>query len=165
MTHFMLDASALAKRYVPEPGSHFLDTLFDVVGIPRLRCLTIGAAEAFSVILRHRNRGTLSAADANAAVASLYAEVILNEAFETMPAPDAVVFAAIALIERHNLNTADALALRAGIELRDVLKFEGNTLVLVASDARFLRAAAAEGFATFDPESGDTARLEALAQG
>jgi predicted nucleic acid-binding protein len=56
------DASALAKRYVPEVGSDAVKALFAVQPPPQIMGTVLGYAETFSVILRHHHRGTVSAA-------------------------------------------------------------------------------------------------------
>lgn len=43
-----LDASAMAKRYVPETGSTLVDFLFDHVAEHRVYVLNIGCAEVVS---------------------------------------------------------------------------------------------------------------------
>jgi predicted nucleic acid-binding protein len=54
-----LDASALAKRYVPEPGTAVVNHLF--VRIPRAQMivLNVGLGEVVSILLRKRNAGKL----------------------------------------------------------------------------------------------------------
>jgi hypothetical protein len=51
MVSFCLDASALAKRYVPETGSALVDFLFDSVAEHRIYILNIGFAEVVSVLV------------------------------------------------------------------------------------------------------------------
>jgi len=62
MRFFFLDGSALAKRYVAEPGTPLLDQLFDQVAADRLVVLNVGVAEVVSILVRRKNAGTLSAA-------------------------------------------------------------------------------------------------------
>ncbi len=45
---FYMDASALAKRYVPEKGSAQIDAILDHVPSNRIRLLNIGAGEVVS---------------------------------------------------------------------------------------------------------------------
>jgi len=60
MVFFCLDGSALAKRYVPEPGSPLLDFLLDHIAEHRIYILNVGMAEVVSVLVRKRNSGKLS---------------------------------------------------------------------------------------------------------
>ena len=56
------------------------------------------------------------------------------------------------LIETHSLNSVDAMVLRSALDVVTELRSIGDTLVLVASDQRLLRAARAEGLQIFNPE-------------
>ena len=56
------------------------------------------------------------------------------------------------LIEIHSLNSVDAMVLRSALDIAARLRNTGDTLVLVASDQRLLRAARAEGLPVFNPE-------------
>jgi hypothetical protein len=52
---FYFDASALAKRYIPEKGSTHVDAILDTVPSNRIYVLTIGAGEVVSILVRKRN--------------------------------------------------------------------------------------------------------------
>lgn len=56
------------------------------------------------------------------------------------------------LIETHSLNSVDAIVLRSALDIAMELRSTGDTLVLVASDQRLLRAARTEGLQIFNPE-------------
>ena len=58
----------------------------------------------------------------------------------------------MSLIETHSLNSVDAIVLRSALNIATQLRYTGNTLVLVASDQRLLRAARTEGLQVFNPE-------------
>ena len=59
---FYLDASALAERYVPEPGSAQVNAILDTVPSNRLFVLNIGMGELVSILVRKRNAGVISQA-------------------------------------------------------------------------------------------------------
>jgi hypothetical protein len=77
-------------------------------------------------------------------------------------AGDQLVSAAIALIPAHSINATDAILLRSALDLAAQLRAAGDDLLLVASDQRLLRAAQAEGLATFNPETQSPADLDAV---
>lgn len=161
MNYFFLDASALGKRYVPEQGSQLLHYLFEQLDRSRLRCLTIGALEAISVVIRAQNGGRITSTDAADALAAVRAEV-----FASMPmvsARDDLVFFAATLIEKHHINSTDAILLRAALDLMAGFRANGDDLVLISSDRRLLRAADREGLPALDPEDEDIGALQALA--
>ena len=56
------------------------------------------------------------------------------------------------LIETHSLNSVDAIVLRSALDMAVELRSTGDTLALVASDQRLLRAARTEGLHIFNPE-------------
>src|SRR5947209_8221555 len=62
MNQFLLDASALVKRYYPETGSPLVHFLFANAGRHRLGCLMLGAAEVVAALVRKRNAGLLTPA-------------------------------------------------------------------------------------------------------
>lgn len=162
MTKFIVDASALGKRYVDEAGSTLMDWLFDEVGVDRMSCLTMGALEVFSIIVRSRNKGKLTPQEARDAEALLRREVVDGGVEKIHPLGNVVLDSA-PLISRHHINSTDAVLLHVSLGLRDSLAADGNALVFVAADRRLLRAASAEALTTFDPENDDLARLQALA--
>ena len=73
-----LDASALVKRYCPEPGSFSVDHLFLKVSPDRMFILSVGYAEVAFILVRKRNTGILTAARCQQAMAALRAEVGLS---------------------------------------------------------------------------------------
>ncbi|MGH7138399.1 MAG: type II toxin-antitoxin system VapC family toxin [Pirellulales bacterium] len=162
MVSFFLDASALAKRYVPETGSALVDFLFDHVAEHRIYILNIGCAEVVSVLVRKKNVGTVSAAQFSQALLAFDREVIQSSAKHLIAFGNAVVTDALALIVKHSVNASDAMLLRVSIDVSQHLRSGGDDLALVASDQRLLRAAQAEGLVTFNPETQDQASLATL---
>jgi predicted nucleic acid-binding protein len=159
---FYCDASALGKRYAPEVGTPLVNHLFDTVQHNRLVMLTQGLGETLSILVRRRNSGLLSAAAYQQASQALRAELITAGQVRLLPAEDALVFTSLPLIEHHSINATDALVLRSALDLAATLRAAGDDLVLVALDARLLRAAGAEGLTVFNPETDSLERLNAL---
>ncbi len=153
MYYFYFDASALVKRYIRESGSDKMLFLFSNVSSVRLQCLTIGAIEVFWICIRKRNDGRITSPQFERAVTHLRREVINNQSdFKTISVPDLLVWNSIPLIENHSLNSVDAMVLRSALDVATELRRTGDSLVLVASDQRLLRAARAEGLQVFNPE-------------
>ncbi len=159
---FYLDASALAKRYIPEKGSAQVDTILDTVPANRIYVLNIGTGEVVSILVRTRNAGVLSVADFNQAIASFDAEIVRAADVNKVSVTSRLVTGSLPLIVAHSLNSTDALVLKSALALGRRLRRAGDDLVLVASDQRLLRAAQAEELAPFDPETQDQAALAAL---
>ena len=162
MYHFYFDASALVKRYIREAGSNKIHFLFDNLPLNQLKCLTIGAAEVFWVCVRKQNDGRITPYEFTHAVANLNSEVTSDASdFRTDSVPDALVWASLNLVETYSLNSVDAIVLRSALETATELRRIDDTLVLVASDQRLLRAASNEGLLIFNPEIGTEDTLKA----
>ncbi len=162
MRFFFLDGSALAKRYVAEPGTPLVDHLFDQVAADRLVVLNVGVAEVVSILVRRKNAGTLSAATFSQALLHLGHEIIHATNLRKVEPTNSLVIAALIHIQNHSVNATDAIVLHAALGLAQHRRSRGDDLILVASDQRLLRAAQAEGLSTFDPEMQDQAALALL---
>ncbi|HXG11702.1 MAG TPA: type II toxin-antitoxin system VapC family toxin [Gemmataceae bacterium] len=162
MNYFLVDASALVKRYYCEAGAALVDHLFARVSRDRLACLMLGTAEVAAALARKRNGGLIPAAVYATAMANLRAEVLHVADFTKLPSDNALIDAAIPLLDKHAINSSDAIVLRTALNLAPQLRTAGDDLVLVASDQRLLRAAQAEGLVTFDPEMQTQTDLDAL---
>ncbi len=159
MLQVFWDASALSKRYAAEAGSENTDAVWAALPASQMIATFLGYAEAYSILLRKRNRNDLSDAAFAAATSLLRDEIVNSVDFTLLDVDTRDIFAGIALMERHNINSADAVILAA--YLRYALAI-GGTWVLVASDKRLLRAASAEGLRTLNPEQTSAADVPAF---
>ena len=159
---FYLDASALAKRYVPETGTPVINYLFQQVSRDRMVCLNLGTLEVISIFVRKKNANRIPVAAFNQAFTDYRQEVLDAADFTKTSVTDSLISAALPLLAKHSLNATDALVLRSALQLSVQSRAVGNDLVLVASDQRLLKAAQAEGLVTFDPETQDQLALDAL---
>jgi hypothetical protein len=73
---FYLDASALAKRYIPERGSAQVDAIFDAVPRARTRVLNVSLGEVVSVLVRRRNTNSVSQIAFEHALADFRTEIV-----------------------------------------------------------------------------------------
>jgi len=157
---FYWDASALGKRYVPETGTALVGGVFDTVGRGRMMMLDVAVGEVVSILVRRHNDGALEPAEYHEAMRHFRGQVVDGQEFRLESVGREVIRASLRVIERHSLNATDALVLRSALDLAALLRLAGDDLVLVAADARLLRAAEAEGVETLDPESGTVADLD-----
>lgn len=160
--HFFLDASALAKRFLVEKGSAEINHLFQQAPSNRLAVLKISSLEVISVLVRSRNRGSITLQQYQQASANLRAEIVNNVSLIRVSATDKRIAAAAKLIPKHSINATDALVLASSIELNGRLLAAGDSLVVVAADQRLHKAARAEGLVSFDPETQSLAELDVL---
>jgi predicted nucleic acid-binding protein len=161
---FYLDASALAKRYVPEKGSPHVHPLLDTVPAGRIYVLNVGAGEVISILLRKRNAGVISAGYFEQAVVDFDTEIVHAAAVNKMPVSNRLAISSFPLIRDHSINSTDAVTLKSALAIARKPRVAGDDLdlVLVASDQRLLRATQAEGLTTFNPESQDHTALAPL---
>ena len=154
MYYFYFDASALVKRYTQEIGSEKINFLFSNVPLNRMMCLIYGVVELFWICVRKKNDGRITNLDFLQAGINFNYEIIgIHSDFKTISTPDTLVLNSMSLIETHSLNSVDAMVLRSALDIATEIHNTGDTLVLVASDQRLLRAAEVEGLLVFNPES------------
>jgi predicted nucleic acid-binding protein len=154
-----MDASALAKRYVPETGSPLVDAILDNVAGDRIYLRNIGAGEVVSILVRRKNAGVISAASFGQVLLTFEAEIVRSAAINKLPVNNRLATSSFSLIVTHSINSTDAVTLKSALAIARKLRAGGGDLVLVASDQRLLRAAQAEGLSTFNPEIQDQAAL------
>jgi len=147
------DASALVKRYAPEPGTALVNEIFRLIPAERMVCATLGMLEAASILLRQRNDGRLTRAQYEQAMAEFKNEVLDSDKFILAQVNDSLQRASLSLVLKHNINASDAVVLRSAINWRDSLKPPSEDLMLWTSDNRLARAATAEGIKVFNPET------------
>ena len=159
---FYVDASALAKRYIPEPGSALVNAILDAVPPGRLIVLNIGMGEIVSILVRKRNAGVISQAYFDQAIANFETEIIRSADVNKASVPSRLVTGSLPLIVAHSINSTDAITLKSALAIARRLRAAGDDLALVASDQRLLRAAQADGLLRFNPEFQDQAALTVL---
>lgn len=113
MNFFWLDASGLTKRYAAEMGTALVNHLFSQVDPSRLLSMLEGIGEVFSALVRKRNLGTLSTPLFHQAMTNFRAEIINNPAVEKVHPIRQQVSDSWDFIEKHSLNSTDAIILRS----------------------------------------------------
>jgi predicted nucleic acid-binding protein len=145
------DASALAQRYAPEIGHQTVNALFTAVSRAQLITTVLSYSETCGALVRKRNGGALDSATFSVARSALRAEVIDDPDFGVLAVEFADILGGIDLIDRHNLNSADASILVSFLSFAQAHP-ASTVCILVAADQRLLRAAQAEGLRTLNPE-------------
>lgn len=132
--YFYLDASALAKRYAPEPGAAVIHHLFSQLTPSRMVVLNVGIAEVASILTRKRNARLITPATFDQALLDFRAEIINQQQLRKVVPTTALVVTALPLITRHSINATNAILLRSASDLAVYLRSGGDDLVLAASD-------------------------------
>ena len=162
MNFFWLDASACVKRYIVEEGTPLINYLFDHISLDEVFCLLEGVGEIISVIVRSRNRAEITAESFNQAKRLLADEIIYSEKVELVLPTENQITTSWEFIEKHSVNSTDALLLQCALDAANELRTNGDNLVLVSADKRLLSASRNEGLITFDPETDSQATLDFL---
>ncbi len=156
MALYYLDASALVKYYILEPGSTWVRALVDLSapddGAQAAPVLISEAsiaecAAAFAVLFRTR-RITLRARDG--AFRALMRDVTGGR-LQPVPVLTADFHAAAHLTQRHPLKAYDAVQLAVALRCQQALAPASVPLTLVSGDRALLAAARAEGLLTDNP--------------
>ncbi len=160
MNFFWLDASAYAKRYVAEKGTQLINYLFTRVPLGRMVCLSEGGGEIIFVFVRRRNEGKITTTRFSHIRERFEAEFInRDEIGRVFPTEDQITNS-WDLIEKHSINSTDAILLQCALDRANELRMNGDNLILVSSDKRLLRAAQGERLLTFDPETDSQTALD-----
>jgi len=124
--------------------------------------LAVGYTEVASVLKRRQNAGRLTPLMYHQALDKLRLEIGPASPIRLVAMDGILADAAIDMVDRHSVNSTDAALLRSALDLAAPLRAAGDDILVVASDLRLLRAAKAEGLATFNPETQSAADLDAL---
>ncbi len=162
MLQTLWDASAFAKHYSPEIGSEAVEAIFRNGSPPEGITTYLSYAETFSLLLRKHNRNDISLQVFSAAVLTLQAETLDSLAFNLLMITDLDIIRSVEYIRRHNINTSDAAILAAYLRYALTQPVSATSCIRIASDQRLLRAAAAEGLATLNPEQVSPVDIPAL---
>ena len=127
-----LDSSALAKRYVQEPGSDRVEEILSSAS--SLGISVIGVTEVVSALCRRRREKKLSPPQYSMAKRALFEDI---EDASIVNLTDQVVARAVSLLERWPLRSSDALHVASAAEW--------SAELFVSSDERQCAAARAYG--------------------
>lgn len=146
------DTSALAKRYVQEQGTLWLQNQVDPQSGNRVIVAAITRVEITAAISRRERGGTLSSADANSS-RNLVRQDFLTE-YEIVPITEALLDEAVLLSETHGLRGYDAVQLAAAVQTNMQATAVGlPPLLLLSADAELNAAATAEGLQVDNPNN------------
>jgi predicted nucleic acid-binding protein len=152
MAAYFIDSSALAKRYVSETGTPWMQALTDPASGNILYVARITLVELVAAISRRRKNGDLTPADAAAALSDVRADFASD--YQVIEVTAALVAQAEALADRQSLRGYDAVHLAAAIQVNDAYAAAGQTAVtLISADLELNAAAAAEGLGVDDPNT------------
>jgi predicted nucleic acid-binding protein len=147
---YYLDASALVKRYLQEPGTGWLDELFAGTAPARYVSATLITVELTAAIARAERERRISKGqrDRVAAQAARECKALLKQAEVT----EGVMTVASGLALRYPLRAYDAVHLATAMIIRaQTSDLPIDAPIFIAADKTLLAAAQSEGFATENP--------------
>jgi predicted nucleic acid-binding protein len=145
---FFADTSALAKRYVPEVGSAWVQSWMDPTSGHVTIISALSTAEFISLLARRQREGNVSAADFNRLRLDFSFHV--RRQYRVIALRQDVLAQAQLLVVKHPLRTLDALQLASAQVAANVI---GMFPTFVTADRKLLAVAALEGFPTDDPNA------------
>lgn len=153
MDIYFLDASALIKQYVQEPGSAWVRAVCDPAAGNLLFVAGITRAEVVAAISRRAKGGRPLPQPAPVLCQTILAD--MAKSFQTVDVTPAVSQRATSVAPAHALRGYDAVQLAAALEANGMIVtgLGPSVLRVVSADAELNAAAAAEGLAVEDPNA------------
>jgi predicted nucleic acid-binding protein len=142
---FFVDTSAIAKRYLSEIGSDWVQGWIAPNTGNRILVSEIVVAEMRSILARRVREGLSQEVADSAKLA--FTEHILRE-YRVIPLNRQCISLAGQLTEKHLLRTLDAIHVAAALQARSTIT---SPLTFISADRNQRTAAIAEGFALDDP--------------
>ena len=144
---YFLDASALVKYYVTEPGSTWVRQRIDEEQSILLAEITVAELAAALGILQRVGRTTPRHRQ------DFWEKFERDcvEQYDLIPVVYDVIYAAALLCARHPLKAYDAVQLAAGLALKGTLAEQDIPLIFVSGDDTLITAAQAEGLTADNP--------------
>ena len=153
MPAVLWDPSAFSKHYPPENGTATVRALLNITPVLEIGLAYIVYAETAAILRRKRNNRQMSQDDFADARVLLEGNVLNSNRFTLLSTLDEDVLTGVVLSDTHNINSTDAAMLAAYLRYAEFVSEDEPACVLVAADARLLRAARSEGLKTLNPES------------
>ena len=147
---YFTDTSALAKRYVTETGTAWLQTILN----PSTGCsayiVRITAVELIAAIIRRERGATITPADAAAARTAFRTHV--STEYNVIEFTEELANRAMTLAETYGLRGYDAIQLAAALDVNGSYHAARlPTITLISADAELNAAAASEGLRVENP--------------
>jgi predicted nucleic acid-binding protein len=152
MATYFFDSSALAKRYVTETGTTWVQALTNPAAGHSLYVARITLVELVSAVTRRRRNGDLTPTAADAALADIRADFAAD--YQVIEIAAALIARADTLAERHALRGYDAVQLAAALEVNAAYVAAGQPpVILISADLELNAASTAAGLSVDDPNT------------
>jgi uncharacterized protein len=150
MAAYVLDTSAVVKRYIQEAGTVWVRSIADPTASHLIYLARITDVEVTSAVVRRQRGGNLSAPDAAATLTQFRQDLI--QGYRIIEITPALLSVARSLAEQHGLRAYDTVQFAAAVELNAQWVAAGTgTITLVSADQELNAADQAEGLSVEDP--------------
>lgn len=147
---YYFDSSALVKRYAAEAGTDWITALCTSENSVQA-IASIGLVEIAAALSSKQRSGFLTSEDCDRLLAELVQDA--QDSYLLISIDEVIIHRAITLTRRHKLRGYDAVHLACALALQQILlSGEELPLTIVTADHDLLKAAAAEGLATENPD-------------
>ncbi|MEG4940098.1 type II toxin-antitoxin system VapC family toxin [Microcoleus sp. F4-D5] len=151
---YFLDTSALVKRYVPELGSNWIQSITLPAAGNFLAISQITWVEVCSAFSRRQREGSLSVDEVDQLMGDFRTD--FDNQYEVLEVDRTLIETAGALVMQNPLRAYDSVQLASALRVKSTLVrfFVPDTqLVFVSADNRLLDIAQSEGLATDNPNN------------
>lgn len=150
MHSYYLDASALAKHYLIEPGSRWIEELLQRTTSDRFVSTELATIEVVSAVARAEREKRISVSLRNGLAARLLEEA--RRVVGLASPSQQILSHASQLVLRYPLRAYDAVHLATALQIRGESLLSGLPApIFVSADGNLLAAARAEGLVAEDP--------------
>ena len=152
MGTYYFDSSGLAKRYVKETGSAWVESVTDLAAGNEIITSLATGAEVAAAICKRARTGTLLPADASTALTTFKAE--FKSHYFTVNLSNLIIDRAMSLAEKHGLRGYDSIQLSTAVGLHEKRHLTGaSQLTFISADDKLNAAAQAEGLLVENPNN------------
>jgi predicted nucleic acid-binding protein len=159
---YLLDASALVKRYCFEKGSEQVNLLFARVAHTLFFISEITILEVLSIFQRKKNDRRIGQTEYDQAMIVFGKEVITNSEIMKLPFQVQPLQTSARFLHQYQLNSVDAVLLKETLALKSQAQLEEKQVTLVTTDLRLASRARAEQVFVINPEELELMALETL---
>lgn len=152
MAAYVMDSSALVKRYVKEQGTAFVINLLKPSAEHQIYVARVAFVEVISALARRHRGGSLDATQFSKANARF--RRLFKRQFRILETDEPIADESAQLSEKHFLRAYDAVQLATALEVqRTRTQLRASPLSFVSADNELNNAAHAEGLAVKNPNN------------
>ncbi len=149
---YFLDTSALLKRYVPEIGTSWMQSIADRQNQHLIIVAQITWVEIYSAIARRQREQNLSTTQAQQISTAF--NLHWNEQYFTVPIDSSIIQLAAQLVQQHPLRAYDAIQLATALSIKQQLTSPDiSNFTFLTADNRLDTIAQLTGLVTDNPNN------------